>query len=201
LGIGSYKITADFMGDNSYNATSANAGIKVLSRFSKNKNVVMNYYDGSKYTVQVIGDNGKPVAANQVVTISIAGKKSSVKTDKNGYAKVTITNLPGKYVITATYKGQSVKNTVQVRQNLKTSKVAVKNTANKFIIKATLTKLKGKKLTFRFLGKTYTAKTDKYGVAKVTITKEVIKKLKKGNKYVFTVKYVSNTVKSQVIVK
>ena len=200
LAVGSYKISAIFKGNVNYNTSSAEATLKVLSRFSGNKNIVMNYYDGSKYTVRVLDDNGK-FTAGQSVSININGKKSTAKTDKKGYATVTVTNLPGKYTLTATYKGQSVKNTIHVKQNLKTSKVTVKKSAKSFVLKATLLKVKGKTLTFKFNGKTYTAKTDKKGVAKVTIKKNIIKKLKKGKKYTFTVKYVSNTVKSQVIVK
>ena len=200
LGVGTYKISAYFKGSDNYNVSSAEATLKVLSRFSANKNIVMNYYDGSKYSVRVFDDNGKFVAG-QSVSFNINGKKSAVKTDKNGYATLTVTNLPGKYTVDASYKGQSVKNTIQVKQNLKASKVTVKKSAKSFVLKATLSKVKGKKLTFKFNGKTYAAKIDKKGVAKVTIKKNIIKKLKKGKKYIFTVKYASNTVKSQVIVK
>ena len=44
-------------------------------------------------------------------------------------------------------------------------------------------------------------RTDKKGLAKVTLNKKVINKLKKGKKYTFTVTYVSNTIKNKVIVK
>ena len=163
-------------------------------------NVVMNYNDGSKYKVLVTED-GKAVGAGENVKINLNGKTTEVKTDKNGYATLAVTNLPGKYTLTATYKGQTVKNTIQVKQNLKASKVTVKKSAKSFVLKATLSKIKGKKLTFKFKGKTYTAKTNKKGIAKVTIKKNIIKKLKKGKKYSFTVKYVSNTVKGHVTVK
>ena len=201
LAVGNNKVLASFKGNENYNSSAAEATIKVLSRFTSNKNIQMNYYDGTKYQVRVIGDNGKPVGAGQVVVITINGKPTNVKTDKNGYAALTITNTPKTYAITASYKGQTVKNTVKVAQNLKTSKVTVKKSAKKLVLKATLSKVKGKKLTFKFNGKKYTAKTDKKGVAKVTLNKNVIKKLKKGKKYTFTVTYVSNTIKNQVIVK
>ena len=132
--------------------------------------------------------------------------RTSVKTDKNGYATLTITNVPNKYTITANYKGQSVKNTVQVKQTLKTSKITVKKTAKSFNLKATLKTSKNKaiknqKITFQFNGKAYSTKTNSKGVATVKVNKNVISKLKKGKKYTFTAKYVSNTVKNQVIVK
>ena len=206
LALGTHEVSASFKGDSQYNPASANTTVNVLSRFTGNKNLVMDYYDGSKYTVRIIGDDGKFVGANQIVKITIGSVSKSVKTDKNGYATLTITNAPGKYTITATYKGQSAKNTVQIKQTLKTSKVTVKKTAGSFTLKATLKTsknkaIKGKKITFKFNGKTYTVKTNGKGVATVKVDKNVIKKLKKGKKYTFTVKYVSNTIKNQVIVK
>ena len=204
--VGTHKIAVNFKGDSQYNATSEVITVKVLSRFVENKNIVIDYYDGSKYKVRIIGDDGKFVGANQIVKITIGKTAKNVKTDKNGYAILTITNTPNKYTITATYKGQSVKNTLQIKQTLKTSKVTTKKTAKSFSLKATLKTsknkpIKGKTIIFKFNGKTYSVKTDKKGIATVKITKNVIKKLKKGKKYTFTVKYVSNTIKNQVIVK
>ena len=201
LAQGDYLINATFTSDKYVTNSSVGmisfVNIPVYKLTSSN--VAMSYNDGSKYKVLLTKD-GKTLAG-ETVKITFNGKTSNVKTDKNGYATLTVSNLPGKYTVTASYKGQSVKNTIQVKQNLKASKVTVKKSAKSFVLKATLNKLKGKKLTFKFNGKTYTAKTDKKGVAKVTIKKNIIKKLKKGKKYTFTVKYVSNTVKSQVTVK
>ena len=65
-------------------------------------------------------------------------------------------------------------------------KVAIKKSAKKLILTATLkqgkTPLKNKKITFKFNGKKYTAKTNKKGIAKVTIKKKILKKLKVGKK-------------------
>ena len=61
--------------------------------------------------------------------------------------------------------------------------------------------VKKQKITFKFKGKKYTAKTNKKGVAKVTIKKKVIKKLKAGKKYAVKVTYLKNTVKGKVKVK
>lgn len=206
LAVGSYKLTAKFGGNENYTENQTQSTVKVLSRFTSNKNLVMDYYDGSKYKVRVIGDNGKPVGANQVVTFKINGVTTKVKTDKNGWASLIIKNLPKKYTVTATYKGQTVKNTVTVKQTLRTSIVGVKKTAKYFNLKATLKTsknkpIKNKVITFRFLGKNYSAKTNAQGIATVKINKNVIDKLKKGKKYAFTVKYVSNIVKNNVVVK
>ncbi|MDO5814174.1 MAG: Ig-like domain-containing protein [Methanobrevibacter sp.] len=62
----------------------------------------------------------------------------------------------------------------------------IKKSAKKLVLKATL-KINGKakkglKIKFKFNKKTYTAKTNKKGVAKVTIKAKVLKKLKVGKK-------------------
>ena len=76
---------------------------------------------------------------------------------------------------------------------LKLNKVKVKKSAKKLVIKATLKidgkAVKNKKLKFKFNKKSYTAKTDKKGVAKITVKKSVLKKLKKGKKVTYQVTY------------
>lgn len=72
-------------------------------------------------------------------------------------------------------------------------KVTVKKSAKKLVLTAKLTKgktlIKGKKIAFKFKGKTYKAKTNKKGIAKVTIKKSVLKKLKVGKKVKYQAKY------------
>ena len=72
-------------------------------------------------------------------------------------------------------------------------KVKIKRSAKKLILQATLKingkVAKGKRIIFKFKGKTYNAKTNKKGVAKVTIKKKVLRKLKAGKKVTYTEKY------------
>ena len=90
--------------------------------------------------------------------------------------------------------------------SLKLKKVTVKKSAKKLILSATL-KINGKKakkgtkVTFVFNGKKFTAKTDKKGVAKVTVKKKYLKKLKVGKKITYQVTYGGHTVKRTVKVK
>ena len=62
--------------------------------------------------------------------------------------------------------------------------IKVKKSAKKLVLQATLKQgkkaLSGKKITFKFNGKKYNAKTNKKGIAKVIIKKKVLKKLKVG---------------------
>lgn len=90
-----------------------------------------------------------------------------------------------------------------IKLTLKT--VKVKKSARKLVLSATLKQsgkaLKGKKLTFTFKGKKYKAKTNKKGVAKVTVKKKVLKKLKVGNNITYKVSYGKITISKKVKVK
>ena len=98
-------------------------------------------------------------------------------------AKVKISNryVPKTYKISATALGKTVTKKLTVKQVLKLKKVAVKKSAKKLVITATLKEgkkaIKGKKITFSFNGKKYVAKTNKKGIAKITPTKRELQKL------------------------
>ena len=174
------------------------------TKIINNKDIAVDYNGGKYFTVNVVTADGIPVAGASV-KFNINGKTTAVKTDGNGIAKIKITDVPKKYTMTTTYKGKSVKNTVTVKQVLKTSKVTVKKTAKKFTLKATLKingKLqKGKTIKFKLNGKTYTVKTNAKGVAQKTLGKNVIKKLKKGKTYTVQVTYLKDTIKTTLKVK
>jgi hypothetical protein len=84
--------------------------------------------------------------------------------------------------------------------------VKVKKSAKKLVLTATLKKgkkaIKGKWITFKFKGKTYKkVKTNKKGIAKLTIKKSVLKKLKVGKKVTYHATYLKDTVKRTAKVK
>ena len=168
---------------------------------SGNKNIAVDYAGGSYFSVKVTTADGHVVVGDSV-RFKIDGKTYAVKTNSNGIAKLKISQIPKKYPITTTYKGKSVKNTVTVKQVLKTSKVTVKKTAKKFTLKATLKingkLVKGKVITFKFNGKNYKVKTNTKGIAQKTLNKNVIKKLKKGKTYAVKVTYLKDTIKTTV---
>ena len=175
------------------------------SKIINNKNIAVDYNGGKYFSVKVVTADGHAVGAGAKVTFTINKKTKTVKTDKNGIAKIKITDVPKKYTIITKYAGKNYKNSVTVKHVLKASKVTVKKTAKKFTLKATLKingkLVKGKIIKFKLNGKTYKAKTNAKGVAQKTLTKKVINKLKKGKTYTVKVTYVKDTIKTTVKVK
>ena len=157
--------------------------------------VVLIDVDGKKYYADIV----KGVANVAIPSLTAGDKKLTYKylgDDKyapiTGSATLKVTNPPA-----PTPKKEVVKLTLK--------KVNVKKSAKKLVITATLKingkAVKGKKITFKFNKKTYTAKTNKKGVAKITVKKAVLKKLKVGKKVTYTAKYSKTTVKKSVKVK
>jgi hypothetical protein len=157
------------------------------------------------------------------ILVQVANQNRTVNV-VNGKGSLSLTGLKvGTYTVTATYKSNGIfadstktytfkvtskpvtpaKKANVIKLTLK--KVKIKKSAKKLVLKATLKingkAVKGKKVIFKFKGKKYTGKTNKKGVAKVTIKKKVLKKLKVGKKVTYSAKYSTKTVKKTVKVK
>ena len=203
LAVGSHDVTAV----NTVTGERTNAKVTIVKRLIENKDITMDFADGTYYVVRAIGDDGNPVGEGEFVDILVNTIHYSVRTDANGYARLKINLNPKTYTVTSEYKHTQVSNKLVVKQTLKLVKKTVKvKKGKKLILKAKLKwsngkPIKGKKIVFKFKGKKYKAKTNSKGIAKVTIKKKVTKKLKKGKKYKFTATYIKNTVKGKVKVK
>ena len=110
LPAGEYIITA-------YNPVTGEAHsnlIKVLSRIVENYDLVKVYRGPEKYTVRIVGGDALPVGEGVPVNFNINGVLYSRSTNSSGYASLNI-NLPaGEYIITASYAGCTVSNTITV---------------------------------------------------------------------------------------
>lgn len=173
--------------------------VKVVKRITKNKDFTMFYGAGKIFKVRVCGDNGEFVKGLKV-SFTIKGKTHYSTTDSKGYASFKITQKPGKYKITAEYKGFKVSNKITVKSTIVTKNVKVKKSkAIKFTAKLLNSKgkvLKNKKITFKFKGKRYVVKTNRKGIAVLKITKKY-----KAGKYSITSKYGNLKIKNKITIK
>ncbi|MBQ2636775.1 MAG: hypothetical protein IJG09_08800 [Methanobrevibacter sp.] len=200
---GTYVITTVYNNqsyENNVTVTLTSENCKVVA-----KDIAVDYAGGFYFTVKVVSSDGKVAVKGESVIFIFNGDAIIAKTDKNGIAKIKITQTPGKYTIKTVFNGKTYANKVTVKQVLTSSKVTVKKTAKKFTIKSTLKingkSVKGKTGTFKFAGKTYKVKTNSNGIAQKTLNKNVIKKLKKGKTYTVKVTYLKDTIKTTVKVK
>ena len=165
----------------------------------------MLYTSGSAYKVRLTSDGA--ALSGKTVVFTINGKTVKSTTDKNGYASVKI-DLPPKsvkYTVTATYNGVKTSNKVTVNGIITAKNVKVKKSKKVNKIKVTLKKvngkyLKSKKLTLKINGKKITTKTNKKGVATFKVKKKVLKKLKAGKKYNYSVTYLKETVTKKITI-
>ena len=163
-----------------------------------------------------------PSDATGTITLDINGKSYEFKV-VNGVANVKVPELAnGGYSYTIIYSGDGKyssftktgsvtinKPVAPVKPVTKTTltlkKVTVKKSAKKLTIKATLKvngkAVKGKIIKFKFNKKSYKARTNAKGVAKITVKKSVLKKLKKGKKVTYTATFGKITKKVTVKVK
>jgi hypothetical protein len=166
---GDYSLTIT----NPVNGETLSKTIHVVKRIAQNGDWTVYAFSNAVYSVLVLDDNGKSVGANEIVLFSIAGKTYSVKTDNTGHASFRINLKAGKYMISVSYKGYFVGNKITVKPVL-TAKDISKKKAKSYRFSAKLVDkngkpLKGKKITFKIKGKKYVAKTNKKGIAKITI--------------------------------
>ncbi|MBR4447208.1 Ig-like domain-containing protein [Methanobrevibacter sp.] len=199
LPAGSFLITSCVNDSVIYNSSVISNKINVISKAKMTgSDIVMYFGAGSYYKVRVLADDGKPLKG-AVVSIKISGKTVKATTDGNGYASYKITLKANTYYVTATYKNLKVSNKIVVKPVL-TAKNISKKKAKKIKFTAKLVNaqgkaLKNKKITFKFKGKTYKAKTNKKGIATLTL-----KNLKVG-KYSITTSYGKSSIKNTITIK
>lgn len=195
FGVGNHEITVI----NIISGEQLSQSINVVSRIMENKNMNVYYLSGSEYKIRVYGDDGMPVGEGEAVKVVFNKKTTYIETDSDGYATFKISSNPNTYTITATYKNYKVSNKIVVKPLLTAKNISKKKAKKiKFTAKLVNTNgkvVKGKKITFKIKGKTYTAKTNSKGIATV-----YLKNLKVG-KYTITTKYGKSTIKNTVKIR
>ena len=101
-----YIITTEYK-----NCRAANT-ITVLPVLSA-KDLTMKYRDGSQFKATLVDGQGKPYY-NQTVTFNVNGVFYFRQTDINGTARLNINLMAGKYIITSSYNGSNIANTITI---------------------------------------------------------------------------------------
>ena len=162
-------------------------------------------YNGFNYNAKVLGTDGNPLKGAKVTFQVGKNKAVAKKTNAKGIASLPMNYKPAKYTVVVKYAKQTLKVKVTVKKVLALKSVAVKKSAKKLVLTATLKKgkspIKGKIVAFKFSGKTYNVKTNANGIAKVTIKSSVLKKLKVGKKITYQATYLKDTIKKTTKVK
>ncbi len=194
-----YTISTEYEGNNIYDKLTIKnkVTIKSLAKL-KGSNVNMYYSDKVYYKVRVYGDDGKVVGSGISVKIKVNGKTITAKTNAKGYASYKINLIPKTYTVKVTYKKVQITNKIVVKKVLSAKNISKKK-AKKIKFTAKLAKgkkaLSNKKIKFKIKGKTYTAKTNKKGIASVSL-----KNLKVG-KYTIYTYYGSSKIKNTIKIR
>lgn len=185
--------------DNSVNANITRNIVNVKSYTLKAKDLTKYYTGNEKFTFTLKDSDGVAVKG-ATVTVTFKKQKIVLKTDSKGTVKLDTKSLGvGKYTIKASCSSLSVSKKIVVKPLLVTKNLSKKKAKTiKFTAKLLNNKgkiVKNKKITFKLKGKTYTAKTNKKGIATVSF-----KNLKVG-KYTVKTSYGKSAVKNTITIK
>ncbi len=177
LSKGTYSVTYTYSGDSQYLKTTLTKKIKVTTSISAS-NMAKTYGTKKNYTATFWKANEK--LANATVTITLNGKKYTVKTDSKGVASLPVTLTPGKYTIKLynPYSKETVSKTVTVNKD--SSKIT--GAKNVYILPKTKysytvnlktgqgAAIKNANILFNYNSKKVTVKTDANGKATLNIS-------------------------------
>ena len=218
LNAGKYTLQVTTIADANHNPVTKKANITVnkLKTALSGKSIATVYNVNKNLAITLKDSKGN--ALNGVnITVKLKDAKT-YKTNKNGQIKVPTKGLiPKTYTAKITFKGntnyeKTSKNTVKVTVKKATPKITAKKKTFKRTVKTKKYNIalktnqnkamKGVKVTLKVNKKTYSAKTNKKGIATFKITK-----LTKTGKYTAVVKFAGNkyynakAVKQKIIVK
>ena len=208
--VGTYDILMSFAGDEKYFASSA-LGTVTVRKFIPSltvSNVSYKTTDGNKVLTATLKDEDGLALANKTIIFNVNGKNYTATTNEKGIAtaKISLT-AGGTYLISASFAGNdefdakasSAKLTLTKQTTSLTSpnrNFIVTNTAKYIYVtlrdgaKKLLT---GKKITAVVNGKTFSAKTNSKGVAKIKLTLTAVKTFRVNLKFAGDSTYSAST--------
>ena len=217
---GENKIAAKYAGSDSYYKSDLSATIQAspsqtqTALTASGLSVNAASAKGSVYKFTLKDASGKALAGKSV-SISFNGKIYTATSASSGVVSFTLpAAAAGKYAVTMAFTGDSTYKGSVATSTISIVKQATKLTVAKKTFKKSATKkvtavlkdntgkvLKGKKVTMKVNGKTYTAKTNSKGVAtfKVKLTKKGT--FKATTKFAGDAYYTAKTTSSKIIVK
>ncbi len=198
---GNHTINAVVSGVENYNDANVSSILEVIQKplLTGGKDYSVYYGNTVKYKVRALDVDGKPVSGQYVSFKLSNGNSKKVKTTTNGYATYSIKLKAGTYTVQATFEGYTISNKIVFKPTLTAKNISKKKAkTTKFTVKLVDKKgkiLKNKKITFKMKNKKYTAKTNKKGIATLSL-----KNLKVG-KYTITSSYGGCTIKNIIKIK
>ncbi|KZX12513.1 hypothetical protein MBORA_11260 [Methanobrevibacter oralis] len=181
---GEHTISVSLVNDTNYMNTTNDVKFNVAK---KNTLLIapslIKYYLSNDKLIVILKDSTGKILANKKVTIKINTVTYNLKTDSKGVAKLLIRLNPKSYVADIKFTGDNNYNVANKKVSVKVviPKIkAVKNKVkrNKYLQVSFKTydnkAIKNTKVTLKIKGKTYTAKTNNKGIAKLKL------KVKKG---------------------
>ena len=171
---GTYSASASFTGDNTHAASEVSSKFNVLSTIDAKD--ITKYYKGStKYTATLYTSQGS-LLANTNVNITLNGKTYSRTTNAKGQVSLDVNLKPGTYKVTIVDPLTDYSKTTSFKilptiaaKSLKKVYTDNKKFSAKFY-KSNGKVLANKNVKFKINGKTYTSKTNKNGVATLSLT-------------------------------
>lgn len=208
LKTGNHTIIVSYSGDSKYLSNSINTTLEILKQryVIEMNDATVQYPSQYNYKVRIVDNDGKGVSKEYVTFYIDNVKVKTTKTDANGYATLKLSKTPKTYKIKTVFKKINVIKKLTVKHVVSLKTANVKKSSKNLVLTATLAKvnrkyLKKKTVTFKFNGKIYKTKTNSKGIAKITIKKSVLSKLKVGKKITYQATYIKDTVKKTAKVK
>lgn len=198
LKAGEHDIYVDYYGANAYEdlynwrvVTVSNAKIMLASSQATFKDV--------NIKIKLLTKDKKPFAY-RTVTVKFNGKTYKIKTNRKGILtfKKSMKLKKKSYTLKVTYMG------AKLTKRIKVSPIAVKvkKTKKRLTVKVFINKkAKNEIVKIKVNNKKFKVRTNRWGVAKLAIKKNVLKKLMKGKKVTYQATYLKGTVKYTVKVK